>query len=66
MNLKIEKFGNNYAIIIPARLLSKLNLKEGDSVNPQEFLEQAKELNLQIKIAKEVIEENKELLKLLA
>lgn len=66
MNLKIEKLGKNYAIIIPAGLLNKLNLKEGDIVNPQEFLQQAKELNLQIKIAKEVIEENKELLKLLA
>jgi antitoxin component of MazEF toxin-antitoxin module len=51
MNLKIEKLGKNYAIIIPAGLLNKLNLKEGDSVNPQEFLQQAKELNLQIKIA---------------
>lgn len=39
MNLKIEKFGNNYAIIIPDQLLSKLNLKEGDSIDPKQFLE---------------------------
>jgi putative addiction module antidote len=72
MALKIRKLGNSMGVVIPKEVLSRLNVEMGDTIflteSPDGFHLTAydEEFEKQMKIARKIMKEDKDILRALA